>query len=170
MTPPRLAARERPAGPLPVKPSAAGASVRACSGDAVRDRPALSTQHSALSTFLRQERSSFGYAFQGVAYSWRTQRHLRVHACLALACLALGLALSLRPAEWASLIAMIALVTALEMLNTVVEVVVDLISPAYHPGAKVAKDVAAGAVLIAAAGAVLVGAFIFVPRLLALLP
>ncbi len=55
-----------------------------------------------------------------------------MHACLALACLALGLALSLRPAEWAALIATIALVTALEMLNTVVEVVVDMISPGYH--------------------------------------
>jgi diacylglycerol kinase len=118
---------------------------------------------------FRQERSSFGYAFQGIAYSWRTQRHLRVHAGIALVCVGLGLWLALRPAEWAALIATIALVTTMEMLNTVVEVVVNMISPDYHPGAKVAKDVAAGAVLIAACGAILVGAFIFAPRLLALL-
>jgi diacylglycerol kinase len=119
--------------------------------------------------YLRAERSSFGYAFQGIGHAWRTQRHLRVHASVAVVCIGLGLALSLRAAEWAALITMITLVATMEMLNTVIEVVVDMISPNYHPGAKVAKDVAAGTVLIAALGAALVGAFIFLPRLLALL-
>jgi len=81
----------------------------------------------------------------------------------------LGLLLSLHAAEWAALVAMIALVTTMEMLNTVVEVVVDMVSPDYHPSAKVAKDVAAAAVLVSAAGAVLVGLFILLPHLLTLL-
>jgi diacylglycerol kinase len=81
----------------------------------------------------------------------------------------LGLLLSLSPVEWAVLAGMITLVTALELLNTVIEAVVDLLAPEYHPGAKVAKDVAAGAVLAAAIGAVFVGGFLFVPRLVTLL-
>jgi diacylglycerol kinase len=76
-----------------------------------------------------------------------------------------GLVVGLRPAEWAFLVAMIALVGALELVNTVVEVVVDLVSPEYHPLAKIAKDVAAGAVLLAAACAVVVGALILLPPL-----
>ena len=119
--------------------------------------------------FLRHERLSFGYAFQGVAYCWRTQPHLRIHASVALVVIGLGLFLRITAAEWAPLLAMIALVAALEMVNTVVEVVVDMVTTDYHPGAKVAKDVAAGAVLVAALGAAVVGAFIFLPRMVALL-
>ena len=112
-----------------------------------------------------QERRSFGYAFQGLRYAWLTQRHLRVHAALALLATGAGLGLGISPGEWAALLAVIALVGALEMLNTVVEVVVDMITTRFHPQAKVAKDVAAGAVLLAAMGAVAVGAVIFLPRI-----
>lgn len=119
--------------------------------------------------FWRAERASFGYAFEGLGYAWRTQRHVRIHAGITLLAVALGLVLRITPAEWAALVAMVALVMALELLNTVVEVVVDLAMPDYHPQAKVAKDVAAAAVLVAAGGAVLVGALIFVPRLATLL-
>jgi diacylglycerol kinase len=114
---------------------------------------------------LAHERASFSFAAQGLRYGWRTQRHLRIHAAVAAIVVGAGLLLSLSPAEWAALIATIVLVTALELLNTVVEVVVDLITLDYHPQAKIAKDVAAGAVLVAAIGAVLVGGAIFLPRL-----
>jgi len=117
----------------------------------------------------RQERASFGYAFQGVAYAWKTQRHLRLHAALALIAAALGILLTISPGEWAALLTVITVVVTLELLNTVVEAAVDLASPGFHPKAKVAKDVAAGAVLVSAVGATLVGAAIFIPRLLGLL-
>jgi diacylglycerol kinase (ATP) len=117
----------------------------------------------------RQERASFGYALQGVGYAWKTQRHLRIHVSLGLIVSALGLFLVITPGEWAALLTAMTLVIALELLNTVVEAAVDLASPRFHPKAKVAKDVAAGAVLVSAAGAILVGGAIFVPRLLALI-
>ncbi|HEV2122456.1 MAG TPA: diacylglycerol kinase family protein, partial [Chloroflexota bacterium] len=116
---------------------------------------------------LAQERASFRYAFEGLRYSWTTQRHLRIHISLALLAVSLGLLLTISPVEWAALLAVIALVIALELLNTVIEVVVDMITREYNPQAKVAKDVAAAAVLIAAIGAATVGAVIFIPRILA---
>ncbi len=117
---------------------------------------------------LRQERASFAFAFQGLRYAWTTQRHLRIHVSLALLACGLGLFFTISPLEWAALVAVIALVTALELLNTVVEVVVDMITTDYHPSAKIAKDIAAGAVLVAAAGALLTGALIFLPRIVTL--
>jgi diacylglycerol kinase len=113
----------------------------------------------------RNERASFRFALEGLAYCWRTQRHLRVHAGVAVLVVGIGLVVGLQPAEWAVLVAMIALVGALELVNTVIEVVVDLVSPEYHPLAKIAKDVAAGAVLLAAACAVVVGTLILLPPL-----
>jgi diacylglycerol kinase (ATP) len=118
---------------------------------------------------LEDERASFGYAFQGIGYAWSTQRHLRVHAGVAALAVLLGLALRISATDWAVLCLTIATVLSLELLNTVVEAVVDLASPNYHPLAKVAKDVAAGAVLVAACGGVAVGAFLFVPRIWSLL-
>jgi diacylglycerol kinase len=103
-----------------------------------------------------------------VRHAWKTQRHLRVHAALGLLAAALAMLLGISPGEWAALLTVMTLVIALELLNTVVEAAVDLASPQFHPKAKVAKDVAAGAVLVSAAGAALVGAAIFVPRLLAM--
>ncbi|MDQ3699599.1 MAG: diacylglycerol kinase family protein [Chloroflexota bacterium] len=118
---------------------------------------------------LVQERASFRHAFAGLRHAWKTQRHLRIHAVLGAIAGGAAILLRLSPGEWAVLLLTIALVFALEMLNTVVEVVVDMISPDYHPQAKVAKDVAAGAVLITALGAVAVGVAIFLPRLAVLL-
>ena len=116
----------------------------------------------------QQERRSFGYAGQGIRHAWTTQRHLRIHVGLGLLAVGLGLALGIAVGEWAALLTVMTVVIALELLNTVVEAAVDLASPQFHPKAKVAKDVAAGAVLVSAVGASLVGAVIFLPRLLAL--
>ena len=118
----------------------------------------------------QQERRSFGYAGQGIRHAWETQRHLRMHVALALVAMGLGLTLGIGVAEWAALVTVITVVIALELLNTVVEAAVDLASPTFHPKAKVAKDMAAGAVLVSAMGAAVVGAVIFLPRLWALIP
>jgi undecaprenol kinase/diacylglycerol kinase (ATP) len=111
---------------------------------------------------------SFRYAFAGGFYVVRSQRNFRIHMAAALLAAGLALALGFAPLEWAVLATIITLVMTLEMVNTVVEAAVDLASPAYHPLAKIAKDVAAGAVLLTAIGAVVVGLFLFVPHLLAL--
>ncbi len=108
---------------------------------------------------------SFLYAFQGLWVLLRTQRNAKVHLLAVLVVLVAGFWLRLGQSEWLAVTIISALVLALEAVNTAVEAVVDLASPEYHRLAKRAKDVAAGAVLIAALGALVVAALIVVPRL-----
>ncbi|UCC64806.1 MAG: diacylglycerol kinase family protein [Anaerolineae bacterium] len=110
---------------------------------------------------------SFRWAFAGLWYTLRTQRNARIHLLAALAVTALGLCLHLNALRWAVLVLTIALVFFAEMINTVAEAVVDLITPDYHPLARVAKDVCAGAVLVTAMAAIVVGFLILGPPLLA---
>ncbi len=100
----------------------------------------------------------------GVAHVLRTQRNARIHLGAAAAVIVAALVLRLPGLEVALLVACITFVFTAEMINTVVEAIVDLLSPDYHPLAKVAKDVAAGAVLVSAAGAAAIGAIIFLPH------
>jgi len=110
---------------------------------------------------------SFRWAFAGLWYTLRTQRNARVHLLAAMAVTAMGLWLRLDAIQWAMLALTIALVFFAEMINTVAEAVVDLITPDYHPLARVAKDVCAGAVLVTAMAAIVVGLLILGPPLLA---
>jgi diacylglycerol kinase len=109
--------------------------------------------------------ASFGYAFSGLGYALRTQRNARVHLVAAILAVALGIYLHLSTVEFALIFMVIAGVFVTEMLNTVLEICVDLASPEYHPQAKIAKDVAAGAVLLSAMLAVVVALLIFGPPL-----
>ncbi len=109
---------------------------------------------------------SFHYAGAGLWWALKTQRNLRIHIGLGTLATLLGLLLGFSTLEFAVLVVTMTLVITLELVNTVVEAAVDLASPAYHPLAKVAKDVAAGAVLASAIGAVLIGLLLFLPRLL----
>jgi undecaprenol kinase len=109
---------------------------------------------------------SFGFALEGVSYLIRTQRSARIEVVIGAAVIALAVWLGISPLEWAVLGLAIALVLALEALNTAMELAVTLASPERHPKAKAAKDVSAAMVLIAAAGAVVVGITILGPRLL----
>ena len=112
---------------------------------------------------------SFGFAFAGLGWMLRTQRNAQIHFVITIAVVLVGLWLRVSAVEWIALILAIALVLALEALNTALEAVVDLVSPQYHPLAKRAKDSAAGAVLIGAIGTAIVGCIIFLPKLLALI-
>ena len=114
------------------------------------------------SGFLR----SFSFAGQGVWHVVRTQRNMRVHLLAASAAVAAGLVLRISAVDWACILAAIGLVLTAEALNTVVEALVDLCTGEFHPLAKIAKDAAAGAVLIASAAAAGVGIAVFLPRLL----
>jgi diacylglycerol kinase len=113
--------------------------------------------------------AGFGYAFSGLGYALRTQRNARVHLVAAISAIVLGLYLHLSTVQFALIFMMIAGVFITEMLNTVLEICVDLASPEYHPLAKIAKDVAAGAVLLCAMLAVVIALLIFGPPLWALL-
>jgi len=113
---------------------------------------------------------SFGYAFAGIAYILRTQPNARIEAAIGLAMVLLALWLGLTPVEWAVLAITIALVIALEWINTSLELAVSLASPERHPSAKAAKDVAAACVLLGAVTSVVVGLLLFAPRLVSRLP
>ena len=95
----------------------------------------------------------------------RTQRNMRVHLLAASAAVAAGLALRISAVDWGCVLSAIGLVLTAETLNTVVEALVDLCTDEFHPLAKIAKDTAAGAVLISSAAAVGVGLAVFLPRL-----
>jgi len=108
---------------------------------------------------------SFRFAFSGLWYALRTQRNTRIHLLIAATVVALGLWLGLSPTQWAVLALTVGFVLVGEMLNTVAEMLVNLVSPGYHPLAKVVKDVTAGAVLLAAIISVIVGLLVLGPPL-----
>ncbi|MBI2758757.1 MAG: diacylglycerol kinase family protein [Chloroflexi bacterium] len=118
-----------------------------------------------MSNFITSRLRSFVHAFHGWAYVLRTQHNAWIHAVITIIVVALGLWLRLSARDWVMLIMAILLVWMAEFLNTAIEAVVDLASPAKHPLAKVGKDVGAAAVLIAALGAVLIGLLILGPSL-----
>lgn len=114
---------------------------------------------------LRALVASFGYAFAGLWHLVRTQRNAQIHLLVGACALALGAVLRIERWEWVALILTIALVLAAEGANTAVEAAVDLATTARHPLAKVAKDVAAGTVLLCAIASVIVGCTVFLPHL-----
>ncbi len=109
--------------------------------------------------------SSFKCAFAGLWHVVRTQRNARIHLAVTGVVVALGLWLGLSRSEWAIIALTIGTVLAAEAFNTVAEAAVDLATAEYHPLAKIAKDVAAGAVLLTAITAVVVGLLILGPPL-----
>jgi diacylglycerol kinase (ATP) len=102
----------------------------------------------------------FRVALNGVVYTFKTQRHMRVHLYVVLVVILLGMLMNLGLRELLVLLFTISLVIIAEMFNSAIEATVDLVSPNYHPLAKFAKDIAAGAVLITSILAVVVGSLI----------
>jgi diacylglycerol kinase len=114
---------------------------------------------------LRSRIKSFGFAIEGIVVFFKTQFNAWIHLLLAcLACI-LGYLFEIDKAEWCWIALAIALVLITEMLNTALEFLTDLVSPSVHPLAKKVKDVAAGAVLLAAIAALAIAAIIFIPKL-----
>lgn len=109
---------------------------------------------------------SFGFAWAGIRYAFATQVHFRFHCLAMVLAVGLGFFFGVSRLEWLAIILCIVLVLSAELFNTAIESVVDLVSPAYHQLAKVAKDTAAGAVLVLAIGSAIVGLLIFLPYLL----
>lgn len=106
---------------------------------------------------------SFRYALDGLKYTFVTQRNMRIHFLIAISVLLLSLYLPLTKMEVFALFICITLVLFAELINTVMETIVDMVTEEYHPLAKIAKDVAAGAVLLTAGLAVIVGFSLFYP-------
>jgi diacylglycerol kinase len=127
--------------------------------------PSSTSTHSPEKSEWAKFIAGFGYAFNGLWYALRTQRNARVHVGLGILAIILGIVLHISAIEFAIIFLAITGVFITEMFNTVLELCVDLASPDYHPLAKIAKDVAAGAVLAQAILAIVIGLFIFGPHL-----
>ena len=109
---------------------------------------------------------SFKYAQEGARHTLMTQRNIWIHLAIGGAVVVAAVWLKLSAVEMALIALTIAMVIAAEMINTALEEMVDLVKPEHHPAAALIKNIAAGAVLVAALGAVCVGLFIFIPRLI----
>lgn len=117
-------------------------------------------------TFMKKIINSFSNAINGLKYTFKTQLNFKIHCLAATAAVILGLIIGLNQNEWLWIIFSISLVIILELVNTSIEILVDLVSPERHPKAGAIKDIAAAAVLIAALTALIIGLFIFVPKLI----
>lgn len=113
---------------------------------------------------------SLAYAVHGVAFLVRTQPNARLHLLATLAVCAAGVALGVSRADWLWIAVAVAMVWSAEAFNTALEELADALHPAHHPAIGRAKDLAAGAVLLAAAGAAVIGMLVFAPHLARLLP
>jgi diacylglycerol kinase len=109
---------------------------------------------------------SFSYAIDGIKQAFRNEPNFRVHVLIAFFVILIASFLGLNSIEWFSLLFTISFVIILELLNTAIEKVIDIISPTYHEKAKIAKDVSAAAVLIASLFAASVGFIILAPKIL----
>ena len=112
--------------------------------------------------------ASFRHALDGIRATARG-RNFRVQAAFGVAAVALGVALHIRPGEWIAVVLCIGLVLGGECANTAIEAAVDLASPKRHPLAKLAKDAAAGCVLLFSVVSAIVGAIIFLPPIVGVL-
>jgi diacylglycerol kinase len=110
-------------------------------------------------------RISFKVAFGGLKYALSTQPNFRIHLLITTLAVILALAVRLPRLEWLILLLTIALVLVAEMINTSLEAATDLLAPEYRSQAKIAKDVAAGMVLLTAILSVIIGLVIFIPKL-----
>jgi len=108
---------------------------------------------------------SFKYAFKGTAYFLKTQPNGRIHLVLAVIVVVLGIITAISVTEWIMLIFAIGLVISMELLNTSIESLTDLLSPEIHPKAGLVKDLAAAAVLVSAIAAAIIGSIIFIPKI-----
>lgn len=120
------------------------------------------------SKFVHTRIASFGYALKGITVFYKTQPNARIQFFAAILAIGLGWWLKISAVEWTLIMLCIAMVLAGELLNTAIEVLADAVDKNPNPQIGMAKDLAAGAVLVMAIGAAVVGVFIFIPKIIAL--
>ncbi len=118
---------------------------------------------------LKRHKISVKHALDGIAHAVRTQPNFKVHIVISVFVIVLSIWLKISQIEWIIIGLTIAAGLVIELLNTAVESVVDLITKRFHPLAKVAKDTAAGAMLVFAIASIFIGCQIFLPKIIALL-
>ena len=111
---------------------------------------------------------SFKYAFNGIITSFKTEKNMKFHILMMVLVIIAGTLLKISKIEWIICVILFALVISAELINTAIETIVDMITMEKNEKAKIAKDVAAGAVLLASFCSVIVGLIIFLPHLIAI--
>lgn len=114
---------------------------------------------------VKKIRNSFKYAFEGIISAFRTETNMKIHFIIMMLAIIAGVIFNLNALEWIICIILFGLVISLELINTAIETTVDLAMPEINEKAKLAKDIAAGAVLVNAIVAVIVGLIIFIPKI-----
>jgi diacylglycerol kinase (ATP) len=114
---------------------------------------------------IRKRIRSFYFAFRGIWFFFHSQHNAWIHAAAASVVVALGCMFRLSATEWCLIVLAIGWVWMAEMFNTALELLTDRISPEFHPLAEKTKDVAAGAVLVSAIGAAIMGLIVFLPKI-----
>ena len=115
--------------------------------------------------FIVGRRPSFKHALDGLVFVLVTQKNAWIHLFATILVVAAGLLLRINLVSWLALILSIGLVWSMEIINTAIEAMVDLLSPQFHPSAKIAKDAGAAAVLFAAITSAIVGLLVFLPAI-----
>ena len=118
---------------------------------------------------MKKIRNSFKYAIEGIWTSFKTERNMKIHIFIMILVIIAGIILKINKSEWIICIILFAIVIGSELFNTSIETIVDMVMPEKNEKAKIAKDVGAGAVLVVAIGAAIIGLVIFVPRILNIL-
>lgn len=111
---------------------------------------------------------SFKYAFTGISTTVKSEINMKIHLLIMTLVIIAGIILQIKVSEWKTCIILFSLVIAGELFNTAIEAIVDMVMPDYHPKAKLAKDAAAGGVLVLAIGSAIIGSMIFIPKLIIL--
>ena len=118
---------------------------------------------------MKKIRNSFKYTIEGIWTSFKTERNMKIHIFIMILVIIAGIILKINKSEWIICIILFAIVIGSELFNTSIETIVDMVMPEKNEKAKIAKDVSAGAVLVVAIGAAIIGLVIFVPRILNIL-
>ena len=118
--------------------------------------------------FLKKRIRSFGYAFKGIGKLVASQRNAQIHLVATIVVILAGWGMTIKALEWALLMLAMGSVWSAEAMNTAIEILADKVEPGYDEQIGRVKDVAAGGVLLSAIFATLMGAWIFIPRLIAL--
>ncbi len=114
---------------------------------------------------MKKRITSFRHALNGLATALKRDLHIRLHLVATIVCVALALILGISTTEWFAILLAIGLVIVSELINTALEILCDKVSPDYDSAIGKIKDISAGAVLIAALIAAIIGIIVFLPRL-----
>lgn len=115
--------------------------------------------------YLNNRKNAFSYAFSGLWQVVKKEAHMKIHLCAAIAAISAGIYFKISAAEWMVIAFCIVFVFCLEIINTALERICDMVMPDQHPSIKYIKDISAAAVLLACIFAVLGGLVIFLPHI-----